>query len=601
MSSDFKHLPPDELEIYAKEKLDLGLEVFVRDNQLVPSFQSVFDLKNQGVLGFEGVPPIELLRAAKVSSTLVEGEYLARYMVLEAFTQKALSGKVFLRVSLDVLLQSAAKTGETLKYLAKFGLSPSNVVIKLSKSENTEDYQLLRQATQHYRGMGFQIAVSNLNQGFTGLSLWSEITPDYVQLEEEFIHGIHHDKVKHHILRSIYDVASQSGAKIIAEGVSNNQDLMTIRDLGIDFVQGDYLAPSSHEPSKVLAAEVRQSLLRVEYQHENVLQSRATVTKLVQYVAPVSPETNNAAVFHLFETNPKLYAVPVVDLGRPVGLISRHAMIDNYARPYRRELFSNKSCTSMMDSAPIVVDHEMSVGDLNQLILNKDPQYLASGYIITDQGLYLGMGNGHDLLRLISKMQLDAARYANPLTLLPGNTPVCEQIDLLIEAGASFVTCYFDLDYFKPFNDVYGFQKGDEVIQLTARLLSKACGVYDFLGHVGGDDFIVLFQSDDWEQRCHDFLGEIEKAFPHFYGEEDRARGGIETEDRQGIRRFFPILTISIASLKVTPGLYKSHHEVSQACTSAKKHAKKFEGNYLFIERRLPLRALSSQPHHQHH
>jgi len=599
--SDAYQLPPDELEIYAKEKLDLGLEVFVRDNQLAPSFQAIFDLKNQCVLGFEGIPPIELMRAARVSSAVVEGEYMARHMVLETFNQQALRGKVFLRVSLDVLLQSASKTGETLKYLAEFGLSSSDVVIKLSKSENTEEYQLLRQATQHYRGMGFQIAVSNLNQGFTGLSLWSEIMPEYVQLEQAFINGIYQDKVKQHIARSIYEVASQSGAKIIAEGISNHQDLMVIRDLGIDFVQGDYLAASCYVPSIALSAEVRQSLLRVEHQHENVLQSRATVAKLLQYVAPVSPETNNAALFHLFETNPKLYAVPVVDLGRPIGLISRHAMIDNYARPYRRELFSNKSCTSMMDSAPIVVDHEMSVGDLNQLILNKDPQYLASGYIITDQGFYLGMGNGHDLLRLISKMQVDAARYANPLTLLPGNTPVCEQMDLLIDAGASFVTCYFDLDHFKPFNDVYGFQKGDEVIQLTARLLSKACGIYDFLGHIGGDDFIVLFQSDDWEQRCHDFIGEIAKAFPDFYGDEDRARGGIETEDRQGIRRFYPILTISIASLKVTPGVYKSHHEVSEACSSAKKHAKKFEGNYLFIERRLPIRALSSEPDHQLH
>jgi diguanylate cyclase (GGDEF)-like protein len=103
------------------------------------------------------------------------------------------------------------------------------------------------------------------------------------------------------------------------------------------------------------------------------------------------------------------------------------------------------------------------------------------------------MGNGHDLLRLISTLQMNAARYANPLTLLPGNTPICEQIDLLIQASASFVVCYLDLDHFKPFNDVYGFQKGDEVIQLTARLISKACGMFDFVGHIGGDDFIVLF------------------------------------------------------------------------------------------------------------
>ena len=593
MSPDPKTLPLDELQIYAKEKLALGLQVFVRDNQLAPAFQTIFDLNNQVVLGFEGIPPVELMHAANISLAMVEGEYLGRHMVLASFAQQALGGKVFLRVSLDVLLQTAAKTGETLKYLAEFGLSPSDVVIKLSKSESLDEYQLLRQATKHYREMGFQISVSNLDQGFTGLNLLPEIKPDYVQLEQDFIQGIHHDKVKQHIARSIYEVATQSGAKVIAEGISNHEDLMALRDLGFVYVQGDYLATSGHVPSQALPAEVKQSIHRVEYQHDNVLQSRASVAKLLKHVPPVSPEINNAAVFNLFETNPHLYAIPVVDQERPIGLITRHAMIDNYARPYRRELFSNKSCTSMMNNAPIVVDHAMSVRELNQLILDSDPQHLASGFIITNQGAYVGMGNGHDLLRLISKMQIDAARYANPLTLLPGNIPVCEQMDLLIEAGASFMACYLDLDHFKPYNDVYGFQKGDEIIKLTGSLLSKACGIYDFVGHIGGDDFIVLFQSDNWEERCHDFMAEIAEAFPHFYEDEDRARGGIETEDRQGNRCFFPILTISIASVKVTPGIYKSHHEVAQACSSAKKHAKKFEGNYLFIERRLPLSAIS--------
>jgi GGDEF domain-containing protein len=150
------------------------------------------------------------------------------------------------------------------------------------------------------------------------------------------------------------------------------------------------------------------------------------------------------------------------------------------------------------------------------------------------------------------------------------------------------VVCYFDLDHFKPFNDVYGFQKGDEVIQLTAQLLTKTCGLYDFIGHIGGDDFIVLFQSADWEQRCQDFLSDVAVSFPQMYSEQDRLRGGIEAEDRRGVMHFYPILTMSIASVKVSPGMFKSHHQVSEACTSAKKHAKKFTGNSLFIERRLP-------------
>ncbi|WP_144402555.1 GGDEF domain-containing protein [Candidatus Methylopumilus turicensis] len=594
-------LPLDELQLYSKEKLDLGLEVFLRDNLLQASFQPIFDFNTAKVLGFEGLAPIELIRAARVSSTVVEGEYLGRHLVLESFAKQGLEGKIFLNVSLDVLLQSEAKTGETLKYLAEFGLSPSDVVIKLSRSESGADVGLLTQACAHYRGMGFQLAICNLNQGFSGLSLWSEVKPEYVQLDKDFIDGIHHDKVKLEIARSIYEVASQSNAKVIADGVNNSLDLMAIRDLGVDLGQGSCLAEAAVTPVQILPEAVIKSLLRVEAPRENVLQTRATVSKLLRYVTPVSPSDTNEEVFRLFEQNPDLHAVPVVQATKPLGLISRGAMIDSYARPYRRELFGDKSCVTMMDDASIIVDHNTTVQDLTDLILRSDPRHLSAGFIVSNADAYLGMGNGHDLLRLISNLQINAARYANPLTLLPGNTPICEQIDLLIQSGTSFVTCYFDLDNFKPFNDVYGFQKGDEVIQLTARLISKACGMFDFVGHIGGDDFIVLFQSADWEQRCYDFLDEVSNAFPQVYDEEDRLRGGIEAEDRKGVKHFYPILTISIASVKVSPGMFPSHHEVSEACISAKKYSKKFTGNSMFIERRLPFIVSSKQQSEQVH
>ena len=588
MPSDSNPLPLDEFELYSKEKLARGLEAFVRENALEAKFQPIFDFNTGEVIAFEGLGPIELTRAAKVTASVLEGEYLSRQIVLAAYAKRGLVGKVFLNVSLDVLLQSEVKTGETLKYLAESGLSPSEVVIKLSKIESALEDQLLKQAIEHYRAMGFQIALCNLNQGFTGLGAWASLKPDYVQLDQAFIVNIHQDKVKLEIARSIYEVALHAGAKVIAEGVGAHSDLMALRDIGIQFGQGNYLAEPAVSPIQSLQQEVIKSILRTELPRENLLQSRATVTKLLTYVLPVSPSTTNAEVFARFESNPEVYAIPVVQDGNPLGLINRNSMIDHYARPFPRELLGDKYCETMMDDNAIIVDYQMSVQELSELILNSDPRHLSSGFMVVEAGLYVGMGNGHDLLRLISSMQINAARYANPLTLLPGNIPICDQMDLLIQAKASFVVCYFDLDNFKPYNDMYGFQKGDEVIQLTAKLLSKACGSYDFIGHVGGDDFIVLFQSADWENRCQDFLSDIALSVPHLYSEEDRLRGGIEAEDRKGIKQFYPLLTMSIASVKVTPGIFNSHHQISEACTSAKKQAKKSPGNSLFIERRLP-------------
>jgi EAL domain-containing protein (putative c-di-GMP-specific phosphodiesterase class I)/GGDEF domain-containing protein len=586
--SDSTRLPLDESQYYSKKKLDLGLDALVRDNVPQPTFQPIFDFNTGKVLGFEGLAPIELTPAAKVISSVLEGEYLSRYIIIASYVKQGLSGKIFLNVSLDGLLQSEAKTGDKLKYLAEFGLSPSQVVIKLSNIDIALDEQLLTQAFQHYRGMGFQIALCNLNQWCAGLGLCSALKPEYIQLDKVFIDDIHQDKVKREIARSTYEVGSHAGAQVIAEGINSQLDLMALRDVGIQFGQGSYLAEPAIVPKQCLQEGVIKSLLRLEYPRANVLQTRATVTKLLTFVSPASPSTTNAELFNRFESDQELYAIPVVQDGRPLGLISRAAMIDHYARPFRQELFGDKPCASMLDGASIIVEHNTSVQALSELILNSDPRHLSSGFIVVEDGRYLGMGNGHDLLRLITNMQINAARYANPLTLLPGNLPICEQIDLLIQSKSSFMACYFDLDHFKPFNDVYGFQKGDAVIQLTAKLLTKACGLYDFIGHIGGDDFIVLFQSADWEQRCQDFLSDIGESFPQMYSEQDRLQGGIEAEDRRGDKHFYPILTMSIASVRVTPGMFTSHHQVSEACSSAKKHAKKFTGNSLFIERRLP-------------
>jgi diguanylate cyclase (GGDEF)-like protein len=197
------------------------------------------------------------------------------------------------------------------------------------------------------------------------------------------------------------------------------------------------------------------------------------------------------------------------------------------------------------------------------------------------------MGSGHDLLREITQMQIAAARYANPLTQLPGNVPINEHIDRLLQNGQEFCACYFDLDNFKPYNDVYGFRQGDEVIKHTSRLLQDMVDPeLDFVGHIGGDDFIALFQSDNWELRCRAVLDRFGDSIASYYKEEDVARGGIESEDRQGKRAFHPLSSLSIGAVWVNPEYFASHHEVAAAASLAKREAKKTAGNALFLDRR---------------
>jgi len=184
-------------------------------------------------------------------------------------------------------------------------------------------------------------------------------------------------------------------------------------------------------------------------------------------------------------------------------------------------------------------------------------------------------------------MQITAARYANPLTLLPGNVPINEHIEQLLQAGTPFYACYCDLDNFKPYNDVYSYRHGDEMIQLAGHILSSACDPkLDFIGHIGGDDFILLMRSRDFQARCEQALRSFEQAASLLFKPEHQSAGGYTSEDRHNQVIFHPLVSLSIGASHITADQYFSHHEVSAAATAAKKMAKRTLGNSLFIEQR---------------
>lgn len=573
----------------------------VRDRQLTAIFQPIVSMQDAVIIGYEGLirgpsdsplhSPLMLFQAARECGRAVEIEYLSRDVVLNTFAKLDVQGKLFLNVSPDTLLMEGWRSGETLRCIAASGLKPEQVVIELTENSATFDYRVLREATQHYRDMGFEIAMDDLGEGFSSLRMWAEIRPDYVKIDKHFIQNIHLDPVKLQFVRSVQEIARNAGCRIIAEGIETHAELVAVHHLGVAYGQGYHFAHPQARPETQLPPAVTATLKgvtpEVTLSTEHSILRRTTVANLVKHAQPVSPKTSNENVFALFEENPELYSIPVVDDGKPVGLIGRYNMIDRFARRYGKELYGKLACSTTMDTSPLIVERSVSIQELSSLILEMKPYHLALGFIVVDRGEYLGMGSGHDLLREVTQMQIAAARYANPLTQLPGNVPINEHIDGLLEKGIEFAACYFDIDHFKPYNDVYGFRKGDEMIKLVSKLLQEvARPETDFIGHIGGDDFLVLFQSEDWEARCNSMLKKFYIASLAHYDTRDIERGWIEAEDRQGNLTQHPLISLSIGAVWINPSAFSSHNDVAAAATVAKKEAKKTPGNTLFIERR---------------
>lgn len=179
---------------------------------------------------------------------------------------------------------------------------------------------------------------------------------------------------------------------------------------------------------------------------------------------------------------------------------------------------------------------------------------------------------------------------ANPLSKLPGNTSIIQRIQQLIDSGEDFALTYCDLDYFKSYNDKYGFSRGDEILMMSARLIVNTIrsyqGVQSFVGHVGGDDFVYILPPDLAEDSCKRIIKSFDEIVPHFYDADDRKRGNITSVDREGVTKVFPLMAISLAVVVNTDKRITHYGEVSSIAMGLKKKAKEDPKSSYVIDRR---------------
>ena len=573
----------------------------IEESRLSAVFQPIIDFRSHSYIAFEGLirgpkdspfhTPKSLFAAADRLEARRILERACRETIFRDFARLHLPGKLFINASPDSLEDESFLDGSTENLLAQLGLNPNRVVIEITENQHINDFPGIHQAITQLRGLGYQIAIDDLGEGFANLRMWSEIHPDYVKIDRHFIDGIAEDSLKHHFVKAMQNLAESCSATIVAEGIESEADCLAVRDLGIACGQGYLIAMPVSDPRKFPSDKLVQTIKQkniIVFPNTSTPVGNTTVRRLTRLVEPVSPDTFNDEVYRRFDDDPELMSMPVVSDETPIGLINRHEMVDRMARPFHRELYGRKPCVQFMDSSPLCIDETSTIQDAALIVSRSARRHIYDGFIVTQDGRYSGIGSAHDLMGMITEMQMQAARYANPLTQLPGSVPINEHIDRLLERRIGFHACYFDIDCFKPFNDVFGYRKGDDIIVLLACTLSEVVNpLADFCGHIGGDDFMVLFQSSDWERRCHDALRLFDLRIQEFVSPEVLTDNGYFAENRRGQMDFHSLPCLSIGAVHISGNeLFESHREVSAAAAEAKKNAKKTLGSSLFVERR---------------
>lgn len=535
----------------------------------------------RGPTGSSFAHPEVLLQGAAMEGCLYEFEIACVRLALTEWHRQGQHGRLFVNMSASALvsLMRSRDAQALMDFLRDCSLLPRNLVIEITEHERVQDMDAFALIVQQVHACGVGIALDDFGDGRSSLRLWSQIKPEIVKIDKYFTRDIstHVDKLK--TLQAIQQLADTFDSSLVAEGIETADDLRALRDLGIHLGQGYFLG----RPQVAPVTQVEHSTLQVLHDSQLAVlptrtraHARGTLRRVSVLDAPtVLQSACNDDVARLFEQHPQLHALPVVVAGKPVGLINRVAFMNEYAKLYYREVAGRKPCTAHINFQPRMVERNHRIDELVGILTSDDQRYLRDGFIITENGGYVGLGTGEQLVRSVTESRIEAARHANPLTFLPGNVPTSEHLQRLLRRGTDFVACYADLNHFKPFNDHYGYWRGDEMIRLMARIAQDHCDRRkDFLGHIGGDDFVILFQSADWHARCTRMVARFAEAASMLFERADRERGGIEAEDRFGVRRFFPCTTVSIGAVPVNKGAFQRAEDVANAAAGAKSKAK---------------------------
>lgn len=559
-------------------------------------FQPILDLKRQEIFGYEALmrgpenteweSPLALLDLASELGCLFELDLLARRLAIVEFHNLSQDMEkrpfLFLNISVNSLMEGHHRGGETVQCLTRTGLPVENVVIEITEHQPVHDHQSFLTALSHYRKMGFKIALDDLGGGYNGLRIWSEIHPEFVKIDKHFTSEIHKSQEKTKFMETIVHLAHSFGSRVIGEGVETEKELHALERLGVELAQG-YLFKKP-KPKLVKAVNFTWKV------RKSVDQDVETAEFLVQQTPTVSSQEGVAVLAERFHQHPEWEYMPVVDDGQVKGMVWRRELMDLLARKYVPELLQRKTVSKIMDHYPIIVDIKTPLVELSRQITSNTESNVTQAFILTDDQAYMGCGTFSGLLKMMTDLKVRNAHYANPLSGLPGNVPIQNQVKAFLAQKEDFVVFYIDVNHFKPYNDYYSFEQGDDVITSVANIL-KSLSYSDemFVGHVGGDDFMMIFPADlEYQDLCRAILDQFSKTLPQFYNNEDMGRGGILAVNRQGKQEFFPLMSLSIGVLLASPSHFQHTQQLSSFATRAKKLAKSQGGNHFEVIRSVP-------------
>jgi diguanylate cyclase (GGDEF)-like protein len=585
--------PPDQYEEY-NAVMDI-----IDKRRIKTVFQPIISLKTVEVYGYEALSrivgpsvfsgPNYLFDAAKRQKLITQLEKLTRETALNRANELCIDKQVFFNIAPSVIDLPDHEEGWTAQISQKYFAKQSNVVLELTEKMQFHDNELFNKAIAYYKRQGFVIAIDDFGAGFAGLNMLLRVEPHIVKIDRYLIENIYLSTTKRLLLESIVLFCHKVDVRVVAEGIEKKEELKVALDMNVDFAQGYFLArPETH--LQKCSQEARECIIgncRTSYHGLN--QNHNFIGSLVRYIDPVSYYENALNVLDRFKTDKVISSIPVVTNDIPKGIIYKKDLFQKFGQQYGFSVYSNRPVHYIM-SSPLIFEYDTVLEDASLRILERSNSDAYDAVVIVKNGTYMGIVEVRDILARLTEQKMNMAVQANPLTGLPGNNIIESEITNRLMRNEIFCALYVDLDNFKPFNDHYGYERGDSVIRFLADILKNKIYQFEgkgFVGHIGGDDFVCVCCFSRWKILCQEIIESFETGIKRFHDKQAVQNGYYTAQNRRGEIEEIPLLPLSIGVVSNRFVPFESYASFASISSDVKKRAKKEEGNsYYFDQRR---------------
>lgn len=562
-----------------------ALEYIINKKQIKTVFQPIISIRDGAVLGYEALSritcdseinnPEDLFKIAREFNYLWDLELLCRTKALESaykFMIPPFNKKLFINVNPNIMHDESFKKGFTKEFLKQYTIIPQNIIFEITERNVIEDLVGFKSTVSHYKSQEYNIAIDDVGSGYSGLNLISDVAPDYIKLDMLLIRDINIDKIKYALVKGMVEFSKASNIKLIAEGIETYEELETIINLGVQYGQG-YFIQKPDSVVKEISNDVLQALLDINVkknQSERDCIFNTSIRNLCETTEIISPNVTIPKVYDIMKKNPGCFGLCIIDNDVPIGIITKDKLTLCLSGQYGYTLNQNKPISVIMDTNFLSVDCKTPVNIVASIAMSRPTEKIYDFIVVTEDKKYLGTVTIKNLLQKSIEIEISTAKHQNPLSGLPGNLMIEHKLNHYIDSNSKFSAAYLDIDNFKAYNDIYGFENGDLVIKLLSDILRNNISYDQFVGHVGGDDFLVILEDHKTENDFIHIVRQFESEVLAFYNQKDIQNGYITTRNRSGKIERFPLITLTVAVINNKSQNFNNAVEISSILAGLK-------------------------------